>query len=359
MEALKPAGGFDVVLLGHGEKTEAEPLVAEQAADVEDGVAFLNVGEAAVVVDVVAVDEEGPERGVVAPAAGLAGAAVGGAGRVFPKAFDPFGHGHVGAAQRDLAGRADGDRRQDGQAVVVVRDRRSVDGGVERRRSQGAEREGEHKATQKGLANHVFFCIVVDMEPLTERQNQIYQFVQQQIQSRGFPPTVREIARHFRVFPKAVQDHLAALERKGVLRRVQERARGLVLEARGLVTASLRLPILGRVPAGVPLEAIADVEDYLAVDEAMAKRANFVLRVKGDSMAPMLLDSDMVLVQHTPVADNGDIVVATVDDGESTVKRLRRGGREYFLEPINPAYPILRGNIAVVGKVTSLIRTFF
>jgi hypothetical protein len=146
VEALKPAGGFDVVLLRHGEKAHAEPLVAEQAADVEDGVALLNVGEAAVVVDVVAVDEEGPERDVVAPAAGLAGAAVGGAGRVFPKAFDPLGHGHVGAAQGHLAGGTHRHRGQDGQAVVVVRDRRAVDGGVQRRRSQGAEREDDFKA---------------------------------------------------------------------------------------------------------------------------------------------------------------------------------------------------------------------
>lgn len=197
------------------------------------------------------------------------------------------------------------------------------------------------------------------MNNLTDRQTQIYEFLQQQIQTSGFPPTVREIARHFRIFPKAVQDHLAALERKGVLHRAKERARGLVLEARGLVSAQCRLPILGRVPAGMPVEAIAEIEDYLAVDEAIAKRANFVLRVKGDSMSPQLLDGDMVLVQSTPVANNGDIVVASVEDGEATVKRLRRGGRELFLEPINPAYPLIRGRIAVIGKVTSLIRTFF
>lgn len=197
------------------------------------------------------------------------------------------------------------------------------------------------------------------MNNLTDRQSQIYEFLQQQIQTSGYPPTVREIASHFGIFPKAVQDHLAALERKGVLHRAKDRARGLVLEARGLVSAHLRLPILGRVPAGQPVEAISEVEDYLAVDEAIAKRANFVLRVKGDSMSPQILDGDMVLVQSTPVANNGDVVVASVDDGDATVKRLRLGGRTLFLEPINPAYPVIRGRIAVLGKVTSLIRTFF
>ncbi|MBK8871010.1 MAG: transcriptional repressor LexA [Elusimicrobia bacterium] len=197
------------------------------------------------------------------------------------------------------------------------------------------------------------------MATLTERQKEIYSFIVRQIHKSGIPPTVREIAGHFKVFPKAIQDHLAALEKKGVLRRAKDRARGLMVAARQSLENKVSLPILGRVPAGLPLEAISEVEDYLAVDEAMAKRANFVLRVKGDSMSPHILDGDMVLVQNTPVANNGDIVVATVDGDEATVKRLRHGGRETFLEPINPAYPILRGRIAVIGKVTSLIRTFF
>lgn len=198
------------------------------------------------------------------------------------------------------------------------------------------------------------------MDQLTARQKEIYSFIVSQIEKSGIPPTVREIAKRFDVFPKAIQDHISALERKGVLRRAKDTARGLLLGARQLVESQVRLPILGRVSAGIPLEAIAEVEDYLAVDEAIAKRANFVLRVKGDSMSPELADGDMVLVQNTTVAEDRAIVVAAVDDGEATVKRLRRVGREIFLEPINPAYPLIRGRkISVVGKVTSLIRTYF
>lgn len=197
------------------------------------------------------------------------------------------------------------------------------------------------------------------MDNLTSRQQEIYNFIASEIQTAGLPPTVREIAGHFDIFPKAVQDHLAALEKKGVLRRAKDRARGLIMEARGAVQ-KLRLPILGRVPAGQPLEAIADVEDYLAVDEAIAKSANFALRVKGDSMFPEINDGDVVLVQSTNVAQNGDVVVATVDDNEATVKRLRRVGGDVYLQPANPAYPIIRGkDITVVGRVTSLLRTFF
>lgn len=198
------------------------------------------------------------------------------------------------------------------------------------------------------------------MDQLTARQKEIYSFIVSQIEKSGIPPTVREIAKRFDVFPKAIQDHISALERKGVLRRAKDTARGLLLGARQLVESQVRLPILGRVSAGIPLEAIAEVEDYLAVDEAIAKRANFVLRVKGDSMSPELADGDMVLVQNTTVAEDRAIVVAAVDDGEATVKRLRRVGREIFLEPINPAYPLIRGrNISIIGKVTSLIRTYF
>jgi repressor LexA len=197
------------------------------------------------------------------------------------------------------------------------------------------------------------------MDNLTSRQQEIYNFIASEIQTAGIPPTVREIAGHFDIFPKAVQDHLAALEKKGVLHRAKDRARGLIMEARGALQ-KIRIPILGRVPAGQPLEAIADVEDYLAVDEAIAKSANFALRVKGDSMFPEINDGDVVLVQSTSVAQNGEVVVATVDDNEATVKRLRRAGGDVYLQPANPAYPIIRGkDITIVGRVTSLIRTFF
>lgn len=210
------------------------------------------------------------------------------------------------------------------------------------------------------LKNKSILLYSLPMDQLTARQKEIYSFIVSQIEKSGIPPTVREIAKRFDVFPKAIQDHISALERKGVLRRAKDTARGLLLGARQLVESQVRLPILGRVSAGIPLEAIAEVEDYLAVDEAIAKRANFVLRVKGDSMSPELADGDMVLVQNTTVAEDRAIVVAAVDDGEATVKRLRRVGREIFLEPINPAYPLIRGrNISIIGKVTSLIRTYF
>lgn len=160
VEAPKTAGGFQVVLLGDGKDAEAEPFVPQQPANVDHGVPFVDIGKVAVVVDVVAVHQEGAEGGVVAPATGLTGTAVGRAGGIFPKAFDPFGHGHVGAAQRHLAGGADGDRGQDGQTVVVVGDGRTVDGRAQDRRPNRRRGEGSQTNVKKRFAFHVFFCIV-------------------------------------------------------------------------------------------------------------------------------------------------------------------------------------------------------
>lgn len=197
------------------------------------------------------------------------------------------------------------------------------------------------------------------MEELTPPQRRVLDFIEGQVRRSGIPPTVREIARRLSVSIGTVQGHLSTLERKGVIEKTPETARGLAVAARRDDRKKLRLPVLGRVPAGVPIEAISNVEDYLSVDEAIARRANFVLRVKGDSMLPDIREGDLVLVQTTPMADNGDVVIAYVDDGEATVKRLRKAEREMYLEAANPAYPPIKKRFTIVGKVTSLIRTFF
>jgi repressor LexA len=196
------------------------------------------------------------------------------------------------------------------------------------------------------------------MSDLTPKQWKIYGFIAEQIENTGLPPTFREIARRFRIQLKAAQDHVAALEKKGAVTRAKERARGILVAARQEGTRLMRLPLLGRVPAGSPVEAIAQAEDFLSVNEDIAKRANFVLRVKGDSMFPKIEDGDLVLVRATPSADEGDIVVAYFpDEGEATVKKLRKRGRSAYLEAINPVYPPIEGRaFSIVGTVTSLIR---
>lgn len=197
------------------------------------------------------------------------------------------------------------------------------------------------------------------MDQLTPKQQKILKFISNYTQEAGLPPTIREIGDHFSIFPRAVQDHLAALERKGVLRRIKEQARGIIIAGQKTTVNTRRLPVLGSVPAGLPVEAISQTDDYLSVDEGIAKKANFALRVKGDSMYPILWEGDVVLVQFTPMAENGNIVVASVGSDDATIKKLRKTTREIYLEAVNPAYPPIREkNISIIGRVTSLIRQF-
>ncbi len=195
---------------------------------------------------------------------------------------------------------------------------------------------------------------------LTQRQKKVLDYITRQVDGAGMPPTIREIGAQFSISIGTVQGYLRALEKKGVIKKAKERARGLMISARKSIGAKIRLPILGRVAAGNPLEAISDIEDYLSVDEHIAKQANFVLRVKGDSMMPEMREGDLVLVKTAKTADSGDVIIAYLeDDGEATVKRLRKRGAHAYLEPANPKYsPIMDKPFSVVGKVTSLIRTF-
>lgn len=195
---------------------------------------------------------------------------------------------------------------------------------------------------------------------LTPKQNKVYLFIARRIDSLGFPPTIREMAEHFSCNIGTIQAYLRALEKKGAIKKLKEQARGIMIVGKKLKD-QFRIPILGRVVAGVPLEAISDTEDYLSVDESIAKQANFALRVRGDSMAPEFHEGDLVLVKHTPQADNGDVVIALLEDeGAATVKRLRKKGKEMILEATNPRYaPIVGRPFTVIGKVTSLIRTFY
>lgn len=197
------------------------------------------------------------------------------------------------------------------------------------------------------------------MDNLTPKQRKVLDFISDRIKEEGIPPSIREIGAHLSVYPRAVQDHLAALEKKGVLRRIKDQARGIVVAGQRAMDNMVSLPILGSVPAGMPTEAIARTDDYFAVDEAIAKRANFALRVKGDSMYPTLWNGDLVLVQFTPTAENGEIVVASIQGDDATVKKLRKTARETYLQAVNPAYPDIHGDITIVGRVTSMIRPTF
>ena len=195
------------------------------------------------------------------------------------------------------------------------------------------------------------------MDPLTERQAEILRFIRDEIQARGCPPTVREIARRFGfASPHAVTDHLNTLTRKGyILRAGRHTARGIRL-AGGVPTG---IPLVGRVAAGTPLEAVENVEGHLDIPGHFGSGELFAVRVQGDSMRDAgIHDGDFVAVARSSGdPQNGQIVVARIDD-EATVKTFERRNGRIRLLPANPDYtPIdVDADLVIEGRVVGVIR---
>ena len=199
------------------------------------------------------------------------------------------------------------------------------------------------------------------MDELSERQAAILEFISRHCRDTGYPPTVREIG--FAVglaSPSTVHAHLAKLESGGHIKRDPTKPRAMfvrrdveeaaALEPRPRVEA---LPLIGSVAAGAPRLAEQDVEDWVSTPF----EGDFVLRVTGDSMIKAgILDGDLVVVRRASTADDGEIVVAQIED-EATVKRLRRVGGRVELLPENDAYsPIVADEITLCGVVVGVLR---
>lgn len=181
---------------------------------------------------------------------------------------------------------------------------------------------------------------VLVMEKLTQRQQQVLDIVRRHIDDTGYPPTRADIARKLGFkSANAAEEHLKALARKGAIEMIAGASRGIRLPE------SAGIPIIGRVAAGSPILAEAHVEDYCDLSANFFKpAADYFLVVQGDSMMDAgILDGDLLAVHSTPVAKNGDIVVARIED-EVTVKRLHRTGQKHLLQllPENRDYkPII------------------
>jgi len=205
---------------------------------------------------------------------------------------------------------------------------------------------------------------------LTSRQREIFNFVRGFIKERGYPPSVREVGKHFNIFPRAAFDHLKALERKGYLKRRGSMSRGLeILVFRAGSYAehlkkegnplSREIPILGRVAAGKPTLAVEHVEGTIPLPAEWVKgKEVFLLKVKGDSMSPYILPDDYVIVRSQPSAENGDVVVTLMGE-EATVKRFFKKGRRIELKPDNERWETIQieeGEVQILGKVTGVFR---
>ncbi|HZD59873.1 MAG TPA: transcriptional repressor LexA [Anaerolineae bacterium] len=199
---------------------------------------------------------------------------------------------------------------------------------------------------------------------LTQRQQQILDFILSEIGLKGYPPSVREIGYAVGLTSSStVHSHLAALERKGYIRRDPTKPRAIeVLDFRlndkGIIPDKVRnVPLVGRVAAGIPLLAQENIEDSFALPAEIAGESAFMLKVKGESMIEAgILNGDYLIVRQQPVADNGDIIVALVDD-EATVKRFYKQGDRIILKPENKSMEsIIISNVTILGKVIGLIR---
>lgn len=196
---------------------------------------------------------------------------------------------------------------------------------------------------------------------LTRRQRQIVDFLRAYGAEHGMSPTLEEIASHFGVNKVTVFGHVAELERKGLLRRTAPGvSRGLQLLAHGSGSPPGALPILGRIAAGAPIEAIED-PDVLDLNDLIPDgREVYALRVQGESMIEDgIRDGDLVLVERRNHARDGETVVAVLPDGEATLKRLYREGDGYRLQPANAALkPLHVHDLEIRGVVLGVVRQY-
>jgi repressor LexA len=199
---------------------------------------------------------------------------------------------------------------------------------------------------------------------LTRKQKQMWDYLQEYIVANGYAPTLVEIGAHFGLSSLAtVHKHLTNLETKGVIVRKWNLSRAIELTPPQAVSQAIALPLLGRVAAGVPIEAI-EVKDTLSVPAEFVRRPHqtFALQVKGRSMIDEgILDGDFIVVEQQPTAENGETVVAVVN-GEATVKKLHRerGGR-IRLQPANaemkPLY-VREKDLEIRGVVVAVLRKY-
>ena len=201
------------------------------------------------------------------------------------------------------------------------------------------------------------------MKELTERQRQILQFVSDYTEENSFPPTVRETADHFSVSIKAIQDHFAALTKKGYLLKDEKHARSLKVV--GNVTKKtckgIKIPLLGSVAAGKPIFCDENYENAIFLAEPFIRPGNsyFALHVKGTSMINVgINDGDLAIIKQQSVAEDGDIVVAIIEDSV-TLKRFFREPTRICLQAENPEFkPIYSQDVKILGKLSHIIREY-
>ena len=198
------------------------------------------------------------------------------------------------------------------------------------------------------------------MSKRDEKRAEILEFVTAKVTEEGYVPSVREICKGVGLSsPSTVHYHINQLCEEGLLEKEPGKKRFIRISGQSNGNSGyVKIPVVGRVTAGLPILAQECIEDYIQVPaDRIRGRETFALTVRGDSMINAgILDGDIIVVLRTPVAEDGEIVVALLGD-EATVKRFYRDGRRFRLQPENDAYaPIYADEVKILGKVIALHR---
>ncbi len=196
----------------------------------------------------------------------------------------------------------------------------------------------------------------------TEKQLGIINFIQAYIEDKNVSPTLEEIAQYFKVSKITIYEHIAALEKKGALRKSKNRARSieLISNKEREALSRFKVPVLGMIAAGRPIEAVQESEEFDISSLFPDNKECFLLRVTGDSMIEdQIRDGDLVMVEKRSRPNDGEIVVAIVNGNEATLKRFFQEGDRIRLQPANSGMrPIYADKVEVRGVVIGVLRRF-
>lgn len=202
------------------------------------------------------------------------------------------------------------------------------------------------------------------MRELTDKQLIILEYIENYISEQGYPPTIREIGDNFQITAKGAYDHMKAIEKKGFIKCERNRSRAIEVLRTSVggtpasTTQMANVPLIGTVAAGTPILAEENIENYLAFPRSMIPEGKvFALHVSGDSMCEAgIYNGDIAIIRKQEVANNGEIVVAMIDE-EATLKYFFKERKRIRLQPANKAYkPLLVQQVSVVGKMVGLFR---
>ncbi|MGG0657782.1 transcriptional repressor LexA [Rummeliibacillus pycnus] len=201
------------------------------------------------------------------------------------------------------------------------------------------------------------------MKKVSKRQEDILEFIKEEVRTKGYPPSVREIGEAVGLASSStVHGHLNRLESKGLIRRDPTKPRAIEILDQDNISKQgvMHVPLVGKVTAGLPITAIENIEEFFPIPDYYGTSDDhiFMLEIMGESMIEAgILDGDYVIVKQQATANNGDIIVAMTEENEATVKRFYKENGFFRLQPENSSMePIIVDRVSVLGKVVGLYR---